>query len=240
MPTQSRTKSSTSRPRPLERSPRAARLTSFSKLHHRAELLADRLDDAARSPAGQVGRLVEQPRRRHEHAGAADRGRRHGAPGDAGVGGHAVGDLAGLGDERPRAAGSRPLVAAHDDAAGDVGDGGPHPAAADVDADHPAGAGVELVELGARALAAARLAGLAGEPGGDEALEGEGDGRLGQAAAAGDVGARHAAAAAQQLEDGALVDGAQQPWLPRGEGRVEACRVAGRPEPPLRQLSDNS
>ena len=81
---------------------------------------------------------------------------------------------------------------------------------ADVEADDPARLGVELVEDGAGALAAALAAHLAHEPRAEQAGERLRHGGLREAAPAGDLGARHRARGADQLEHGALVDRAEK------------------------------
>ena len=194
----------------------------------RAELAADRAEQALPAPAGQVGSVGEQGAGGIEHARVADTGVGDLRPVEAGIGGHTVGDRADLGHQRARAARAGALVAAGDDGAGDVGQRGPHPVGADVDPDHPARLRVELVEHGAGALAAGRAAHLVHEAGGQQATEGERDGRLREPAGTRDLGAGTGAGVADQLQHRSLVDCAKQTRLSCGK----ALSVDGRDDPP--------
>ena len=174
VPTHRKTKFGTPRPARRCRSPRAARLTSFSKLTSGAQLAADRPHQALAAPAGQVGRMGAAGR----GAGRARRDCRRVAwatcrqpsPASPATRWAICADL-----RRParpscasRARSSRratmaPVMSAI---------GRPHPVRADVDADHPAGAGVELVEHRARPLAARGPAHLLDQTGVEQAAEG--------------------------------------------------------------------
>src|SRR4029453_10981520 len=158
------------------------------------------------APAGQVGGQDDRAPGRLEHPGAA-----HGdvldlVPADAGLGGQAVGDGPELADQGAGAGGAGVLVAAGGPPPGDVGQGGPEPAAADVDPDHPAGGRIELVEDGGGAGAAAGAADLADQPGLEQGGEAEGDGRLGQPGLPGHLRPGDRPGALDLLEDGAGVD----------------------------------
>src|SRR4029453_10830601 len=91
------------------------------------------------APAGQVGGQGDGAPGRLEPPGAAHSDVLDLVPADAGLGGQAVGDRAELADQGAGAGGAGVLVAAGDHGPGDVGQGGPDPAAADGGADPPAG-----------------------------------------------------------------------------------------------------
>ena len=210
VPTERKPKLRTSLARPRQRSPSAARLTSFSTPMRSAELVPQRRHQALAAPAGQVGGQGDRAPGRLEHARAADGDVVDPVPADAGLGGQPVGDGAELADQGAGAGGLGPLVAAGDHVAGDVGQGGPDPPAADVDAHHPAGRRVELVEDGAGPGPAAGPADLPDQPGVQQRAEAERDGRLGEAAVPRHLGPGDRAGALDPLEDGAGVDRPQQ------------------------------
>jgi hypothetical protein len=199
-----------------------------------SQLGADGVDQPA-AGARQVGAEREPRAQRVEHAGQPDRGVVDARPVQPVLGGKAVGQLADLaGGGLGAAAGA--LVAAGPHPARDVGQGGPHPVAADVDADHPAGLGVQAVDDRAGALGAARPAGLVHEAGPLQHRQRQRDRGLGEAASAGRLGPRHGPLAADQVEQVALVDGPQQTG---GAGRVLGLGpgVRLRPFPGVRKLS---
>ena len=141
--------------------------------YRRAQLVADGPDQALPAPAREVGGVLEAAAGGIEHPGRAEGGMCDPLPLDTGVAGHPPGDLAYLADESARAARASGLLATGDDLTGDVGDGRSHCLAADVDAGDPAGAGVELIELGAGTLVAGRLPDLVHQPGLDETGQSE-------------------------------------------------------------------
>jgi hypothetical protein len=98
-----------------------------------------------------------------------------------------VGDVADLLDEGPRAADPGPLVPPGHDLPGQVGERRPDHVPPDVDAHHPAGHRVELVQTGRRALRTGGPPGLAKQPGLKERGHGLGHGGLRQAGVAGDL-----------------------------------------------------
>jgi hypothetical protein len=112
-------------------------------------------------------------------------------------------------------------VVAGADGAAQVAQRAAQEARADVDAEDERGLVDRLEEQRAVARAAGIVAGLAHEPGRHQRLQGQRDGRLGDARAARDLGARDRAAAADSLEDRALVEVLQQ----RGRGAARGDRV---------------
>jgi hypothetical protein len=135
---------------------------------------------------------------------------RHLRPGHPGLAGEPVGDRADLPNQGALAGHPGALVATRNDLAADIGDRGPHPFAADVDADDPAGGRVQLVQHRARAAIAVRAANFAHQAGIQQSGQGERDGWLGESAHARNLGARQRPSVMNQFQDGALVDGPQQ------------------------------
>ena len=194
------------------------------KGHVGPQFLAHRLHEAVTPPTRQVRCHGDVTPRRIEDARAPQRGVRDLRPVDSGFARQPVSDGADLPDQRRSARDLRPLVASRHQRAGNVGDRGPHPLAPDVDADHPAGGRVELVEdrrgpaltMGAPDLAHQRRL---QQPG-----EGEGDRRLGEPADAGDLGPREGTTPVDEVEHRALVDGPEQAGRAGRDGDVRLPR----------------
>ena len=235
VPTHRYTKLSTSRPAPSDSSPSAARFTSFSNVTVGAQLVADRPDQALAAEAGKVAAPAPRaPRVGSSTPAAPDRRVGDLAPADARArrpGSCAI--VADLLDQRRGAARARPLVAAGDDRAGDVGDRRPHPVAADVDADDPAGRRVQLVEDRARPLAAGSPADLVDEPARRSARPARATRSAWTARSRGRSAARDIVPVrADQLEHRALVDGARRS---RGCPGARTCRGDRSASPPSRR-----
>ena len=141
------TKLSTSLPNPCQRSPSAARFTSFSNaVFVSSSACPSRPGPRAPTRAGCTrGHL---PSTGLEHTGTPDRRERHLRPPDAGIGRQPVRDRADLRDERAGTLHPCALVAASDELPGQVGDRGTDPISPDVEADQPAGARIQFVQHG--------------------------------------------------------------------------------------------
>ena len=104
------------------------------------------------------------------------------------------------------------------DVAGEVADCAAGEARAEVEAEHERGVGDGLEEDGAEARAVRVVLGLAHEPGLEQRLQRERDGRLRDPDAARDLGARDRRLGAQGLEHGALVQVLEQRRSCAGSG----------------------
>src|SRR6185295_176191 len=135
----------------------------------------------------------------------------------------------------------RALVAPGHDVAGEVRDRGSDPGPTDVDADHPAGSGIELIEDRGGPALAARSSGLTDQvrlEQGGERLRHRG---FGEVAVPGDLGPRDGPHPADELEHGTLVDRPQEAGGAAGERLVEARRLPlPRPGAPHRSYSQES
>jgi len=182
-----------------------------------AQHLADRLGQPVPAPSRQAGGQGHQVPPGIEHAGASHRGVGDLAPREAGLAGQVMRDLTDLTDQGAGAPDTGPFVAAGDDRPGDVGDGGPDPVPADVDADHAAGRGVDLVEHCAGPPPAPGPAHLPDQARLDQLAQRHRHRRFGQAALPGQLGAGEGTALMDQLQDRTLVHGPQQGRGPGGE-----------------------
>ena len=142
---------------------------------------------------------------------------------DARLRGEGLPSLTELRDDRFGSGARRPRRAAADDRAGEIDQRCPHPFATDIEAEHPPGAGVDVVELCARTRKAARPPHPPEESELDELAEDLGNRRLGEPCAPDHVGRGHGSTRVHQLESGAQVDGAQQAGLRSFRCRHRVC-----------------
>src|SRR6202162_3428036 len=148
-----------------------------------------------------------------QHPGRSDHDLVDASEGDVGLIDETLRRLAQLGDDGLGGAVRRSCRGAVDHLPGEVDQCRPHPFAPDVEAEHPARAGVDVVELGARARAAAGPPDLAEQPKPYQLAEHLRDRGLGEAGAPDDLRCRQRPADVHELEGRAKVDGPKEARL---------------------------
>ena len=171
------------------------------------------MNDAGTFPAGQLRREGEVRLPRSHYFGGADDDLIHIGHLNAGCRGQACGFLAQPCDDRPGRAAWGPRGGLTHDVSFEIAQRRSQPFPADVDAHHPSGAGVDVIQLRGRP----RQSAGASDPDQDsrlnELIEHVRHGGFGQSRPANDIGSSNGTAAVDEIERRTQVDGSHQAGL---------------------------
>jgi hypothetical protein len=198
------------------------------------EPLGEPADNAGPVPAGQVGREPQAAAAHVVHAGGAEDDVRDLA---TGRGGEVVDDPAEPADQRGRAPRMGRHVLAYGDLTAQVDQRGADPLASDIEADHPAGLGPDLVQQSGTSGVSGAMANGNDQPGALQVGECERDGRLGQSGRGGELRPRHGPEHADPLVHGPFVHDPQHARGVRGGVHTPRPTKFGRHVSPLTPIS---